>query len=197
MPSDDEMVQVYAAASLMEADLVGSALRAHRFPHVLQGMGPHEFNVGLMDTLQAPRVLVPRSRLTEARELLMSLGFGESDDEGPSDRECFERVVDAIGTSEAEPLAVLWAAAPEDFGDWMAASLPDLFERMPADAVLSVLAPLEQPGQKEHRAALEHAVADAPAITRAAITDALHREGAPSPRSLRSLRASLLGALGQ
>ena len=188
------MVQVYAAASVMEADLVGSALRAHRLPYVLKGMAPHEFAARLVDSLMSPRVLVPRSKIAETRELLISLGFGESDDDGPSDREHFERVVDAIGTPDAEPLRALWAVAPEDFGDWMAALLPDLFDRLPVDAVLSVLAPLDDPSLQEHRAALECAVADVPATTRTAITGALRNEPTPA---MGSLHAVLLVALNE
>ncbi len=184
-----EMVRVYAAASTLEVELVEAAFRAHQLPHVVR------YKLGYMeptfvgDELRTPYVLVHHSRVSDAQALLATLGLAD-DDAGPSPRDRFEAVLDALGTPDALPLDSLWTVAPEEFADWLVGALPDLFERLAPPTVRSALQELDEPGRHAYRDALDRAVADAPEMTRTAIYDGLADEPAPDPTSV---WASLLG----
>jgi len=186
----DEMVSIYAAPTFVEVELLEAAFRAHRLPHVIRYKVRYLEPTFAGDELRMSRLLVHRSRLAEAEALLVSLGLGESDSdsdadsEGPTRREHFEALLDAVGTPIAEPLDFVWSVGPEPFGDWMAASLPDLLDRLPLDAVLAMLAPLDASGREAHRASLMLALADAPATTRGVVIDALDGGGRPDALSL-------------
>jgi len=175
------MVGIYAAPTFVDVELLEAAFRAHKLPYVIRYKVRYMEPTFAGDELRMSRLLVHRSRVAEAEALLVSLGLGEndSDDEDPTPREHFEALLDGVGTAEAKSLELLWSVGPEAFGDWMVASLPDLLDRVSVDAVLAILAPLDDPTHKERRASLMFALADAPPTTRTVVMDAL--EGARAP----------------
>jgi len=187
--SEEGMVRVYSAPTFVELELLEAAFRAHQLPYVVRYKLRYLEPSFAGDDLRMSHLLVHRSELAEAQALLMSLGLGNDDE--ASARDGFEAVLDALGTPQAQPLESLWTVDAEDFGDWLVGALPDLFERLCADAVQSALQAIEDPEQCSHRDALVRAAADAPAITRTAISDALASGPAPDPSTV---WASLLAA---
>lgn len=176
------MVRVHSATTFVELELLEAAFRAHGVPYVVRYKLRYLEPSFAGDELRMSHLLVHGSRLAEAQELLSSLRLG--DDDEPSGRDRFEAVLDTLGTPQAQPLESLWAVDAEDFGDWLVGALPDLLDRLSADVVQSALLPLDDPEHRLRRDALVRATADAPAMTRTAISDALASEPAPDPSSV-------------
>ncbi|MGH1341131.1 MAG: hypothetical protein ACRBN8_06240 [Nannocystales bacterium] len=182
-----EMVVVYSALTFIEVELAETAFRAHGIPYVIRYKVRYMEPTFAGDELRTSQLLVPRSVVAEAEALLQSLRSGERETDGPSDREHFEARLDTFGTPDGPPATTLWDVGPENFGDWVVASLPDLLERLSPESVLEFLEPLDAPQRQAHRAEFIRALTEAPAITRSAILDGLGGERPAEPESLRAV----------
>ncbi len=184
-----ELVRVYAAPTFVDLELVEAAFRAHQLPYVVRYKMRYMEPSFAGDELRMSHVLVPDSMLADAQALLNSLRLDQHRE--PSPRARFDAVLDALGTPQAQSLESVWAVDAEEFGDWMASALPDLLERLGADAVQSALHSLDHPERRSQRDELLRAVAMAPAMTRSAISHALAGRPASDPTSVwTSLRSA-------